>query len=110
MSKTKLVAVALVVLGTLAVPAHAEMIGTDQLLGPSTDAQRAQVDALLVRADVQRELETFGVSPADAAGRVASLTEAELQTIASRIDLLPAGAGVSTLGLILIILLIVILI
>ncbi len=112
MSKTKLVAVALIVLGALAVPAHAEMIETDQLLAPSADAQRAQVDAFLVRQDVQRELEAFGVSPADAADRAASLTEAELQVVANRIDTLPAGAntGISTLGLILIIVLIVVLI
>jgi len=94
-----------------AIPARAEMIETPQLLAPSaTEGQSAQVAAFLEREDVQRQLESFGVSPGDAATRVASLTAAELHELSSGIDSLPAGAGVSTLGLILIILLIVVLI
>jgi hypothetical protein len=89
-----------------AVPASAGMIATDQLLS----AQHVKVDAFLARADVQRELEAFGVSPADAASRAASLTEAELQVVVNRIDTLPAGGRLSTLELVLVILLIVILI
>ena len=94
-----------------ALPARAEMIGTAQLL-ESANAQRARVDAFLARADVQRELVAFGVSPADAAARAASLTEAELQAVSSRIDALPAGghSSLSALEIILIILIIVILI
>jgi Skp family chaperone for outer membrane proteins len=93
-----------------ATPARAGMIGTTQLLAPSADTQRASVDAFLVREDVQRELQAHGVSPADAASRVASLTDAELQMLSSRIDSLPAGAGVSTLELLLIIIIIILLI
>ena len=93
-----------------ALPARAEMIETPQLLAPSAAEQGARVDAFLAREDVQRQLESFGVGPADAATRVASLTAAELQTLSSGIESLPAGAGVSTLGLIVIILLIIVLI
>jgi len=95
-----------------ALPARAGMIETPQLLAPSADAQRARVEAFLAREDVQRQLEALGVSPADAAGRVASLTDAELQALSSRMDSLPAGAhsSLTTLELILIILLIVVLI
>jgi uncharacterized protein DUF6627 len=93
-----------------ALPARAEMIGTEQLLAPSADAQRARVEAFLERDDVQRQLEANGVSPADAAGRVASLTPAELQVLSSHMDTLPAGGDVSTLELLLIILIIVIVI
>lgn len=95
-----------------ATPARADMIGTDQLLVPAVEAQHAQVDAFLAREDVRRQLEANGVDPADAETRVASLTEAELQVVANGIDTLPAGAdrGISTLGLILIIVLIVVLI
>lgn len=91
-------------------PARAEMIGTPQLLAPSTEASRANVDAFLEREDVQRQLETLGVSPADATSRVAGLTEAEVQALSSRIDALPAGAGVSTIELLLIIIIIILLI
>ena len=92
-----------------ALPARAEMIGTAQLL-ESADVQRARVDAFLARADVQRELVAFGVSPADAAGRAAALTDTELQAVSSHIDSLPAGAGVSTLELLLIIIIIILLV
>jgi hypothetical protein len=107
-----LVAALLACLLLSVLPARAEMIGTTQLLAPSADAQRARVEAFLAREDVQRQLEARGVSPADAAKRVASLTEAELQVLSPRIDSLPAGAhsSLTTLELILIILLIVVLI
>ena len=85
-------------------PARAEMIGTAQILAPSVDAQQEHVNAFLAREDVQRQFEALGVSPADAATRVASLTESELQTLSSRIDELPAGAG--ALEIVLVVLLI----
>ena len=93
-----------------AVPASAGMIETRQLLAPSPEAQRERVDAFLERADVQRQLEAYGVSPTDAADRVASLTPAELQGLASRMDSLPAGGDISTIELLLIIIIIVLLI
>lgn len=95
----------LVVLLLTALPAHAGMIETQQLL-----TQRAQVDAFLAREDVQRELQAYGVSPAEAAVRVASLTEAEVQELSSRIDSLPAGGDIGLLELLLIILIIVLLV
>ena len=94
----------------LGLPARAEMIGTPELLAPSVAAQRASVEAFVAREDVQRRLEALGVSPADAATRVASLTPAELQALASRIDSLPAGAGISTVELLLIIIIIILLV
>lgn len=92
-----------------ALPASAEMIDTPQLLAPSAEAQREHVDAFLARQDVQSQLVARGVSPADAATRVAGLTEAELQALTSRIDSLPAGGHLSDVELILIIILIVVL-
>jgi hypothetical protein len=93
-----------------AMPARAEMIGTPRLL--AADARQVNVDAFLARADVQRELEARGVSPADAATRVAAMTPAELQALSSRIDSLPAGAhsSLTTLEVILIVIIIVLLI
>jgi hypothetical protein len=88
-------------------PARAEMIGTAQLLAPSASAQRDRVDAFMARDDVKRQFEKLGVDPAEAANRVAGMTDEELQTLSNRIDSLPAGAGaVEVVLLILIILLI----
>jgi uncharacterized protein DUF6627 len=88
------------------------MIGTDELLAPSAEAQRVQVDAFLAREDVRAQLVDLGVSPIEAEQRIASLTEAELQVLTSRIDSLPAGGHISnnTVVLLLIIILIVVLI
>ena len=108
---TKRFAIALIASGlALAPPAWADMIGSRDLLAPPVQADRARVDAFLARADVQRELESLGVSPADAERRVASLTGDELQALSSRVDSLPAGAGVSTLELLLIIIIIILLV
>lgn len=88
-------------------PARAEMIGTAEILAPAADAPHAQVDAFLARADVQRQFEALGVSPADAATRVASLTPAELQALSSRIESLPAGAGALEIVLVVLLILVI---
>lgn len=88
-------------------PVRAEMIGTAQLLETSAGAQREHVDAFLAREDVQRQFEALGVNPAEAAVRVASLTEAELQQLSERIDSLPAGAGALELVLVFLLILII---
>lgn len=88
-------------------PVRAEMIGTTQILATTADAQRERVDAFLAREDVQQQFEALGVSPADAAVRVASLTESELQALSSRIDSLPAGAGALELVLVVLLILLI---
>ncbi len=74
--------------------AQAEMITTDQVLqdtDPSGD--RARVETFLSRDDVQGQLILLGIDPEEAASRVASLTDKEVQQIAGRLDELPAGEG-----------------
>src|SRR5690349_365066 len=86
-------------------PARAEMIGTGQLLSASAEAQRDQVSTFLAREDVRQQMVKLGVDPADAAVRVASLTDEELQTLSARIDSLPAG-GTGALELVLVVFLV----
>lgn len=88
-------------------PARGEMIGTAQILAPAADAQRERVDAFLARGDVQRQFEALGVSPADAATRVAGLTEAELQVLSSRMESLPTGAGALEVVLVVLLILVI---
>ncbi len=74
--------------------AQAEMITTDQVLqdiDPSGD--RARLETFLSRDDVQGQLILLGIDPEEAASRVASLTDEEVQQIAGRLDELPAGEG-----------------
>lgn len=93
------------ILSTL--PARAEMIGTADLLSPAADARRDRVDAFMAREDVRQQFEALGVDPAEAARRVAGLTDDELQALSGHVDSLPAGAGAVELVLIIILVLLV---
>jgi hypothetical protein len=88
--------------------ARAEMIGTATLLSAADAArQQQQVESFLGRADVQRQLVALGVEPAQAAERVAALTDAELQELAGRIESLPAGAGALEVALLVVLILLI---
>lgn len=73
--------------------AQAALITTDQVLG-DTGGERGKVSAFLQRQDVRAQMTAFGVDPAEAAARVASLSDREVRQIAGQIDQLPAGQGV----------------
>lgn len=71
---------------------QAALIGTEQIIGPSqAEADRARVAAFIAREDVQAEMRRMGVDPAEAAARVAVMSDAEIQRVANRIDEMPAG-------------------
>ena len=73
---------------------RAGMIGTDQVVASATaQAHRDQVRDFVGRADVQKQMEIFGLSAANAKDRVDALTEEEVQRIAGRLDSAPAGAS-----------------
>lgn len=91
-----------------AVPVQAAMIGTDSLLVQQSRAsQLTEVQAYMARSDVQEQMKALGVSPADAATRVAAMTASELSQVQERINEAPAGAG--ALGVVLTVILILIL-
>jgi hypothetical protein len=74
----------------LPLPAHAALIGSEQLLRNDPTA-RATINAFLARAEVRRELAARGVNPADVQARVSALSDDEARDLAARIDQLPAG-------------------
>lgn len=86
-----------VLMAVLSVPtglAQAKMVTTEQVIERSTPSDdRAQVLSFLMRDDVQQQLTRLGVDPEEAARRVATLSDEELQEIAGRLDDLPAGEG-----------------
>lgn len=92
--------------------AQAAMVPTDQVIDQSASAaDRERVQAFLAREDVRQQMETLGVNADDAAARVASLSDAEIQKIVNRLDEMPAGqdalgAVVGILVIILVVLLI----
>jgi hypothetical protein len=94
----KFVATAMAVLMVMNVApiglAQAKMVTTDQVLehaDPGSDRER--VESFILREDVQRQLVLQGINPEEAASRVASLSNGEIQQIAGRLDELPAGEG-----------------
>jgi hypothetical protein len=68
---------------------------------------RARLHQYLARGDVQAALRAQGIDPAEAEARVASLTDAEINQIAGRLDELPAGG---VLGFVILVLVIVLLV
>ncbi len=94
----KLVATAMAVLMVMSVVpiglTQAKMVTTDQVLehaDPGSDQKR--VESFILREDVQRQFVLLGINPEEAASRVASLSNGEIQQIAGRLDELPAGEG-----------------
>jgi hypothetical protein len=80
------------------------MIGTDQVVASSTQADRTTVLNFLTRSDVANKLHSLGIDPSNAKERVAAMSDQEVQSLAGRINSLPAGADISWGGVLLVIL------
>ena len=73
---------------------HAVIISTEAVVNAEqAQQQRDHVRDLLKRNDVKAYLSARGVDPANVQARVDSLTDAEVDTLASRLDQHPAGGG-----------------
>ena len=75
--------------------AQAALVSTDKVVAKSAvEADRMRIVALIMRQDVQHQLQAEGVDPNEALARVATLSDIEIRQIAARIDSMPAGQGV----------------
>jgi len=84
----------------IAPAARAAMVATDQAI--ALDNGSSHLDAAraaLAREDVRERMIALGVDPAAVDGRLAALTNAELQTLSARLEEIPAG-GSSVLAII----------
>lgn len=102
-----LVTVAL--LAPAAAPLKAQPVSTAEALSLERGSDAlAVIDDWLAREDVAQELQALGVDPALAQARVASLSPAELEAMATRIEEMPAGAdgALVVLGIVFLVLLI----
>ena len=88
--------------------AQAGMIGTDQVVTTSSQADRSTVLNFIGRGDVAGQLQSFGLDAASAKDRVAAMSDEEVRYLAGRIDSMPAGAGNSGGWLLLIIVVVVV--
>ncbi len=74
--------------------ANAEMVTTDTVIQQYNSTEdRTLVMDFMLREDVQQQLTLLGVDPEEAARRVASLSDEEIQGIAGRLEEMPAGEG-----------------
>ncbi len=74
--------------------ANAEMVTTDTVIQQYNSTEdRTLVMDFMLREDVQQQLTQLGVDPEEAARRVASLSDEEIQGIAGRLEEMPAGEG-----------------
>jgi hypothetical protein len=71
--------------------AQASMIGTDQAVSTSS-TDRGALLGVVSRGDVANQLQALGIDPAAAQDRIAALTDQEVQSLAGRINSVPAGA------------------
>jgi hypothetical protein len=68
------------------------MVGTEAVVNAAqTQQYRERLLTALNRDDVQAQLLARGVEPAQVQARVDSLTDEEMQTLATNMDQLPAG-------------------
>lgn len=88
--------------------AYAGVITTQQALSAEARAStEQQVRTTLARDDVRQAMQRYGVDPADADARIASLSDAELLQLQGQVDRMPAGGGVlAVIGIVFVVLLI----
>ena len=100
----------LIGLGLFSMPAVAGLVSTEEVTAPAKAAEaRERIKALTQRPDLAKEFQVLGIPPEQAQERVDALTDAEVLTMAGKLDSLPAG-GMTNNELIIILLLIVILV
>lgn len=80
--------------------ARAELVNTPQVMAQPSDAaqDRALIQAFVARQDVQKQLESLGLSHVITAERVALLSDSEAKQLARKIREMPAGGNLSNLS------------
>ncbi len=92
----------------LAIPqANAEMISTDRA---QAGEERSRVRALIERPEAAQALQKMGIAPREAAARVDAMSDAEVRSLAGRLDALPAGGAVNNDDLLLIIVIVLLIV
>jgi hypothetical protein len=81
-------------------PSYAGLIPTEAA------NERARVMALVERPEVAQQLEKMGIPQNDARARVAAMSEAEVASLAGKLDALPAGGALSNQDLLIIVIVI----
>lgn len=95
--KTYIASLLIVCFTSLSLPtqAFAAIVTTEEAVASSdASGERDRVTSFLSRDDVRKSLEAQGVDPQAAIERVATLSDQEVQQLATRIDNAPAGGDI----------------
>lgn len=85
----------IICMGAFSFNTYAGMIDTDQVaVAVQAAGERDKLRDFIDRSEVRDQLHSLGISSAAAQSRVNAMTDAEVASIAGRIDRLPAG-GIS---------------
>jgi hypothetical protein len=85
---------------------QAGMIATEQAI----PGERARVNALIERPEVAQQLEKMGIPAEQAKARVAAMSEAEVASIAGKLDSAIAAGAMSNTDLIIILLIVLVIV
>ena len=97
-------------LAVLVAPAGAEIIATEQvMLRERIEVERERIRSVVDREGVEQRMKALGVAPETARERVDALTDAEILTIAGKLDTLPAGGALDKTDWLLVLLLVILL-
>ena len=81
---------------SLVAPANAGVISTEDAAADAQSlSERDRIKALVARPEIAKQLQALGVPPEGAQSRVDAMTDAEVRTLAGRIDALPAAGAFS---------------
>lgn len=95
--KTSIASLLIVCVTSLSLPtqAFAAIVTTEEAVASSgMSGERERIASFLSRDDVRKSLEAQGVDPQAAIERVATLSDQEVQQLATRIDNAPAGGNI----------------
>ncbi|MCW5580074.1 MAG: PA2779 family protein [Luteimonas sp.] len=89
--------------------AQAAMVSTEQVAqaaaAPQAGTHQARLDDMLARAEVQAELQRYGVTEEQARERIAALTDEEAAALVQQVDDAPAGGIIGAILLVFFVLL-----
>jgi Family of unknown function (DUF6627) len=75
--------------------AYAGLVGTDKVaVSAQSQSDRERIRTFFDREDVRKALQTQGVDGNTAKARVDALTDQEVQTLAGKLDTMPAGGDI----------------
>jgi len=89
----------------MSLPAHAGIVGTEQMVAEQTRADALhKINGVLASAEVSAQLEAWGVPTSTVSERVAALSDLELQELAGSMETDAAGGVLAVIGVVFVVL------